>query len=247
VKRPSLLCAAAAALAAGLCLFSCSSDSSRKAAAITGLLLVKQQVENQLKNRMDGLSAQVGAFSRVVASDRDFSMKVLVEKDRSAPEVTGFAPRYMEAMGLSVLSLVNSRDTLLSCGQFPASAGGPAPVLALRDNAPCFVMDNVKGTPAVLTLQAQARFTILDSVFFATGGVIVDDNFCSSFSLPQGYSLLCKQGGTVTGMKHVESISDVKDNMIVLNNAPHPAVSVPLPYAGAGEPPFLVIFADKPL
>lgn len=227
-------------------LFIHCSPHSAKDKAIADLLLVKQQVEQQLKNRMDGLAGQMTAFSKVVAGDRDFSMKVLVEKDLSAPEVTEIAPRYMEPMALSLLSLVNSRDTLLSCGHFPASAGGPAPGARLPDDTPAFVSDNVRGT-TVLTLLARARFTILDTVFFATGGVIVDENFCARFSIPGGYRLLCKQGGSVIGMQHVESISDIKDNVIVLNNKSYPAVSVPLPYTGSGAAPELVIMVEKPL
>jgi hypothetical protein len=208
--------------------------------------MIKKQVETQLANETNRLAAQLGAFSRVVAGDRDFSMKVLVEKDRSASEVTEIAPRYMGPMALSMLSIVNSRDTVLSCGQFPASAGGPSPVAGRLGDSAAFVMDGVKGV-TVLTLQMKVRFTILDSVFFAIGGVIVDENFCTRFSLPQGYRLLCKQGGTVIGMQHVESISDVKDNMIVLNNASYPALSFALPFAGNGSAPCLVITPDKPL
>jgi hypothetical protein len=227
----------------------CCFGRSAKDRAVSELLPVKKQVEDQLKNRMDDLNGQVAAFARTVAGDRDFSMKVLVDKDRSAPEVTEIAPRYMEPMALSVLSIVNSRDTVLSCGQFPASAGAPSPVAGLPGGSAAFVMDNVKGA-TVLTLQAKARFAILDSVFFAIGGVIVDQNFCSHFSLPQGFRLVCKQGGTVTGAlggQHVESISDVKDSVIVLNNASYPAVSITLPYAGSGPAPCLVIMSDKPL
>ena len=224
----------------------CCSCRSAKEQAVSDLLPVKKQVEEQLKNRMDGLSGQIAAFARMVAGDRDFSMKVLVEKDRSASEVTEIAPRYMEPMALSVLSIVNNRDTLLSCGQFPANAGGPSPVAGLLGDSAAFVMDNVKGV-MVLTLQAKARFAILDSVFFAIGGTIVDETFCSCFSLPQGYRLLCKQGGTVVGVEHVASISDVKDNVIVLNNSSYPAVSIALPYAGSGSAPCLIISTDKPL
>jgi hypothetical protein len=203
------------------------------------------QVEAQLKTVTDGLTSQITAFSRAVAADRDFSMKVLVEKDRSAPEVTDIAPRYLEPMALSALSIVNSRDTILSCGQFPANTGGPSPVAGILGSSAAFVIDNVKGS-TVLTLQAKERFAILDSVFYAIGGVIVDANFCSRFSLPRGYRLLCKQGAAVIGMERVESISDVKDNMIVLNNVSYPAVSIVLPFAGSGPPPSLIIIPDAP-
>jgi hypothetical protein len=237
----------AALFAAGLplALFIHCSPGSAKDRAVAGLLSVKKQVETQLKNRADGLAGQVAAFSRVIAVDRDFSMKVLVDKDRSAPEVTELAPRYMEPMALSMLSIVNNHDTILSCGQFPASAGGPSSAAALPDSAFCFVMDNVKGR-AVLTLQSRARFTILDAAFYAIGGVVVDDKFCAALVLPPGYRLFCKQGGAVIGMENVESISDVKDNAIVINNKTYPAVALSLPYAGVGNRPCFVIISDSP-
>lgn len=204
---------------------------------------VKQQVETQLANVTAGFVAQVNAFSRVVANDRDFSMKLLVEKERSAPEVSEMANKYMEPMGFSLLSLVNNRDTLLSCGQFSASVGGPAPEYRLLAGKAAFILDNVKGQQ-VLTLQAQTKFTILDTVFFATGGVIVDDGFMARFSLPAGYKLLCKQGGTIIGMQGIGSISEVKDNSVVVNNKTYPAVAITLPFAGGGAPPIFIMYCE---
>jgi hypothetical protein len=248
VSRSRLFSACLPACIAAALLLSCS-ERSAKDKAVSDLILIKKQVEAQLKNCEDRLVAQIGAFSRVVAADRDFSMKVLVEKDRSAPEVTELAPRYMEPMALSMLSIVNSHDTILSCGQFPASAGGPSPVsVLLGGTAFSFVMDNVKGRP-VLTLQTKAPFTILDTVFCAIGGVVVDDNFCASLVVPPGFRVICKQGGAVTGApgaQNVESISDVKDSAIVINNTTFPAVSLPLPYVGTGAQPSLVIMSNSP-
>ena len=192
---------------------------------------------------MNAIAVQVEAFGKAVAADRDFSMKVLVDKDESAPEVTDMAPRFIGPMALSLLSVVNNRDTILSCGQFPASAGGPSQVAGLLADTPSFIMDNVKGV-SELTMQVKARFTILDSVFFALGGVIVDDAFCGAFSLPPGDRLLCKQGGLVIGMPDVQSISDVKDDAIVVNNKTYPAVSIALPFSGVGVAPSLIIVAD---
>ena len=58
-------------------------------------------VEKQVMDKSLHLSDQLAAFSRIVAADREFSMKLLVENNRSAPEVTEIAPRFMEPMGLS--------------------------------------------------------------------------------------------------------------------------------------------------
>jgi len=55
-------------------------------------------VEKQVLDKSFHLSDQLGAFSRVVAADREFSMKLLVENNRSAPEITEITSRFMEPM-----------------------------------------------------------------------------------------------------------------------------------------------------
>jgi hypothetical protein len=211
------------------------------------LAFVKQAVERQLAGRMDLLSGQIAAFAGVVAADREFSMKLFVDKDRSAPEVTEIAQKYLGPMALSVLSLTDSQYVILSCGHFPANTGTVFPAAGKLSVAPSFVMDNVKGEN-VLTLQAKARFTILDTaVFFACGGVIVGKDFLSRLACWPGYSVFVKKGASVIGMDKVESISEVKGDTILLNNRAYFAAAIPLPYAGDGDPPALLVVSDKPL
>lgn len=204
---------------------------------------IKHQVEVQLANVTSGIAAQVAAFAKVVANDRDFSMKLLVEKERSASEVSEVANKFMEPMGFSLLSIINNRDTLLSCGQFPASVGGPAPEYRSLAEKAAFILDNVKGQQ-VLTLQAQAKFTILDTVLFANGGVVADDAFMARFTVPAGYKILLKQGGTIIGIGGISAISEVKDNAVVINNKTYPAIAINLPFAGGGTPPAFIIYCE---
>jgi hypothetical protein len=204
-------------------------------------------VEKQVLDKSLHLSDQLSAFSRVVAADREFSMKLLVENNRSAPEITEASPRYMEPMGLSVLELADSQHVLLSCGQFPANAGTlVADKEALLTDKGVFIEDNVKGQK-VLTLQANVRFKILDAGFYCTGGLIVDENFVSRMSPGNGFRLLLKQGQKVMGMDNVESISDVKDSTIIINNKTYQAMSFALPFAGSGDPPFCILINETAL
>lgn len=204
-------------------------------------------VEKQVLDKSFHLSDQLGAFSRVVAADREFSMKLLVENNRSAPEITEITSRFMEPMGLSVLEIADSQHVLLSCGQFSANAGtSAADKEALLNDKGVFVQDNIKGQK-VLTLQANIRFKILDAGFYCTGGLIVDENFVSRMSPGNGFRLLLKQGQKVMGMDTVESISDVKDSTIIINNKTYQAMLFSLPFAGQGDAPFCILINENAL
>jgi len=204
-------------------------------------------VEKQVMDKSLHLSDQLSAFSRVVAADREFSMKPLVENNRSAPEITEIASRFMEPMGLSMLEIADSQHVLLSCGQFPANAGtSTADKEALLNDKGVFIEDNVKGQK-ILTLQALIRFKILDAGFYCTGGQVVDENFVSRMSPGNGIRLLLKQGQKVMGMENVESISDVKDSTIIINNKTYQAMSIALPFAGPGDAPVCILINEDAL
>jgi hypothetical protein len=226
-------------------LFSCQSLKKQNESAYKELAFVKQSVEKQIASQMDLVAAQLAGFAAVVAGDREFSMKLLVEKDKSAPEVTEIAQRYLGPMALSILSITDSQYILLSCGHFPANAGSAFESARMLGDKPAFIMDNVKGE-TVLTLQSKARFKILDAVFYACGGTIAGKDFLARLTCWPGYSILIKQGATVLGMEKVESISDIKDSTILLNNARYPAASIVLPFAGTGDAPLCIIMSDKP-
>jgi hypothetical protein len=233
-------------LASAALLPGCRSPKSQAGGVSPELAFVKQAAEQQLANQMDLLSRQIGGFAGVVAADREFSMKLLVDKDKSAPEVTEIAQRYLAPMALSILSITDSQYVILSCGHFPANTGTVFSAARSLGATPAFIADNVKGE-TVLTLQAKARFTILDTaVFYACGGLTVGKDFLARLVCWPGYSILVKKGATVIGMERVESISEVKDNTILLNNTAYPAVSISLPYAGDGDPPALIVVSNKP-
>jgi hypothetical protein len=227
------------------CLFTCQSQRKQNEATYRELAFVKQSVEQQINSQTDCIARQIAGFASVVAGDREFSMKLLVEKEKSAPEVTEIAPRYLAPMALSILSITDSQYVLLSCGHFPANAGSAFESARMLGDKPAFIMDNVKGE-AVLTLQSKAPFKILNAVFFACGGMAVGKDFLARLSCWPGYSILIKQGTTVLGREKVETISDVKDSTILLNNVRYPAASISLPYAGEGDAPLCIVMSNRP-
>ena len=209
------------------------------------LNIIKAVIEKQIQNESQRISDQLAAFSRVAAADRDFSMKLFVEGNRSAPEVTDLTHRFMEPMGFSLLEIADSALSLLSCAQFPASTGTKvASKASMLDEKALFIVDNVKGQKA-LTLQAKVRFKILDSLFYCIGGRIVDDAFISRLSPGNGFRMVLKQGDKILGMNNSQSISDIKDSTVSLNGTVYPAVSIPLPVAGQGEAPVLILISEK--
>ena len=224
-------------------LVSCK-PTAKQAGAQQELFDLKAMVEKQIQNEAKRISDQLTAFSRVAAADRDFSMKLFVEGNRSAPEVTDVTHRFLEPMGFSLLEITDSSHVLLSCAQFPASTGTKvADKAALLGEQAKFIYDNVKGQK-VLTLQSQIRFRILDTLFYCSGGRIVDDAFVSQMSPGNGFRLVLK-GYRVMGMNNAQSISDIRDSSVVINGTVYPAASIALPFAGQGEPPVLLLIDEK--
>ncbi len=244
-KPRSVSMAVLIACAVGL-LFGCGPQQKTAAAATPEIGLVASAVQRQLSARMDLVQRQVAGFAGAVAADRDFCMKLLVDKDKSAPEVTEIAQRFLAPMGFSVLSVIDSQYVILSCGHFPANAGTVFSAARSLGAVPAFIMDNVMGQ-SVLTVQAKVRFTIIDTaVFFACGGITADKDFISKLACWPGYSLLIKQGTTIVGSEKIESISDVNNGAILINNKSYPAAVIPLPFVGPGDQPTLIVVSNKP-
>ncbi len=240
IRSIVFLCAAASACA----VFSCK-PPARQAGPHEELFALKALIEKQIRTEARRISEQLTAFSRVAAADRDFPMKLFVEGNRSAPEVTDFTQRFMEPMGFSLLEIADSSQTILSCAQFPASTGTKiADNAALLGDEARFVYDNVKGQK-VMTLQAKVRFRILDTLLYCLGGRIVDEAFVAQWSPGSGYKLIYNIGNTVFGATGAPSDSDITDSTAALGGVVYPAVRISLPYAGQGDAPALILISEK--
>lgn len=241
IARRGLVCGLVAA-----CLTITCKHKPAARADSAGLTAMREVAQRFIQHECDGLTDRLSAFSRVLTADRDFSMKLLVENNRSAPEVTDFTPRYMEPMGFSLLEITDAQRVLLSCGQFPASSGTSIAEKAgnLTDQAQ-FVNDKVQGR-AALTLQTQLRLKIADSVLYCSGGLIVDDRFVNSLPLANGFKAIIRQGGTIIGLGPGASVSAGTDSTITINETTYRAATIALPFSGGGEKAVLIIFDERP-
>jgi len=200
-------------------------------------------VQKQLNEISDQIKERLASFTEGIGADRDFSIKLLVENDRSAPVIAESAIRYRGAMGFSLLELTDSTGLILSSGHFPASAGSNAgDKLSLLSDKPVMMEDNVMGMQ-VLAWQAKKAFKIAEIPFYAMGGLTVDDELLQTLSPRDKISVLLKRGDDIMGMQDVRSISEVKNNEIIINDKKYPAVEIELPYKGDGEMPKLIVVA----
>jgi hypothetical protein len=209
------------------------------------IVLCKEEVSKRLRELSDDIGARLSAFASEVAGDQLFSLRLLAESNRSAPEVTAKAGQFIKPMGFSVLTILDSASFILSSGDFPASAGNSALQKAvLLADQPKFIVDHIMGK-SVLTLQAKRTIRIVDSIpFFVLGGIVIDDTVLARISPREGVVVLLKQGSVVTGMPGVKTITDVKDEKIVINDKEYGAFQVPLPFAGEGEAPVFIVTVD---
>jgi hypothetical protein len=199
--------------------------------AVVELIHTRQAIQREIADISLQLVQQLSALGTAISKDRDFSMKLLVERDPSAPEVTELASKYMTAMGLQVLDVTDDKHTVLSSGHFPARAGvSAAAKVELLGPEAIFVIDDLRGVP-VLTLQAKAAFTCADVPFYCMGGIVADSAFLRRLSPREGVRVLLKRGAEVTGVDSVTTMSEVKNNSIIINDETYLAASLSLPTA----------------
>ena len=202
-----------------------------------------------VQKRLGELDAQIErrleAFAEVVAGHKEFSLRMLVENDRSSPVVTEMAPQFMKPMGFGVLEIVDSTFTILSSGHFPANRGNSSgeKVRQLRD-APALCSETIMGRRE-LTLQSRKRFTIADFPFYAVGGLPVDTALLGMLSPGGSVRLLLHADGEYLGMDSVASISEIKDNHIIVNDQTFLCRRFDLPAMVDGNAASLFVLVEK--
>ena len=205
------------------------------------LATMKETVQRRLSEMSDDISNRLKMFSQEVASDQLFSLRLLVENNPSAPEVTNKAVQFLKPMGFSLLDVADSGYTLLSCGQFPASVGTSVEEKGVQlSETPVIIPDKVMGKD-VLSFQAKYPFRIAESLrFFAIGGIIIDEAWLRKLAPREGVTILLKKGASVMGMEDVRTISEVKDGNVLINDKEYQAAEIPLPWIGGGDAPSLI-------
>jgi hypothetical protein len=241
---------AAAGILGGLLVFAFVSHRTAplpRQQAVMELLHTRAAMEQALAGRGAALTRQLRAFAEQVAGDRDFAMKLLVETDRAAPEVSEFARRFMAAMDFALLEIADSAGVLLSCGHFPAAAGNSvASKTALLDTQAVFLLDNIRGEEA-LTMQAAVTVTLGETTRLTCGGGwVVDQTFLDGLAPPPAVRVLLRAGPHSIGLDSVSSMSAVTDNTIIINDTTYLAAALPLVYRGEGAAPELLLAGGLP-
>jgi len=202
-------------------------------------------VKKQLQLIESNIVSQLSAFADAVEADRIFSLKFFFENDKSSPEVVDIAGLYMKAMGFTALKVVDSKSAIISSGHFPASAGidVSAQVHSILLN-PVLVYENIMDRH-VLTIQAKKDFRIADSLFYAVGGIEINQSFFDKLAPWDKVKVFMKHGADYIGMDNIKSISEIKDNKIIINDKEYFATSIPIVSANRGNESFLIVVVEK--
>lgn len=219
-------------------------SSEKVSVHIAKLHQIEMTVQKNMRLISMDIDKKLSFFADAVADDRVFSLRLLGEQDRSSPDVTQFASRFIKPMGFSVLDIVDSSAMVVSSGAFIASAGGlvSEKISALGKN-PGFYKDKIMGE-MVLTFQAKKAFRMADIPFFVSGGCRVDKGFLEKLAPDDSCGLFIKVGDEIIGNDTIRTVSDLKDHKIIINDKEYDAAIIPLT-SEASITPQLVVYLNK--
>jgi hypothetical protein len=206
------------------------------------------QIEITVQKNMRLISTEIESklisFADAVAGDQVFSLRLLGEQDRSSPDVTQFASRFIKPMGFSVLDIIDSSSMVVSSGAFIASAGGSVTEkISALGKKPGFYMDKIMGK-VVLTFQAKKAFLMADIPFYVSGGCCVDKSFLEKLAPDDSCGLFIKVGEEIFGNDTIRTVSDLKNHKIIINDKEYDAVVIPLA-SDAAITPQLIVYLIK--
>lgn len=211
------------------------------------LIFTEQCVKKSLDNVYLSIQEQLTNFADLIASDRDFSISIFVENNSSSPTITQMAPNFIKPMGFSFLEIVDSLGVILSCGNFPASAGNSIKEkLASLSEEVTVYKDNIKGKP-MLTLQARKSFKIADFKFYVMGGFLLDERLLKILLPGKNVLLILKHGSEYVATENIGSVSSVKNNIVIINDKEYPASEIALPVAEKNDSFSLLVVLKIPL
>ncbi|MBN1308386.1 MAG: hypothetical protein JXA18_10745 [Chitinispirillaceae bacterium] len=220
-------------------------NHAKSAADLERLHFAEQTVQKRLNDLSVRIESRLKAFADVVASNNNFSLRLLVENDRSSPVVTETASQFLKPMGFSVLEITDSSRSILSSGHFPASAGNRSVHTdGHLSGEAAATMENIMGTPT-LALQAETDFSIAGFPFHATGGLAIDNGLLARLAPNDNVALLLKKGGDYIGMDNIHSISSITDRHIIINDKKYPASEIEIPSTGIDEKVSLIVLLKK--
>ncbi|MFP4015293.1 MAG: hypothetical protein ACLFVQ_14485, partial [Chitinispirillaceae bacterium] len=193
--------------------------------------IARKTVQTRLDDLNKEIRVRLSAFAEVLQNDRAFSMKLFLEKDRSSDVVREAAIRFRKPLGFSFLEITDNNGEILSCGHFPARAGLSSEEKARSlTRTPTVYVDKYKGEQ-VLSYQAKETFQLLDSPLNVIGGIRINEELLQKLGEYASARVILKDGMTIIGMDDIHSISEIRNNRIIINDRQYEAASITLPSA----------------
>ena len=193
-------------------------------------------VESAWETLSRDLVSRLEAFAAALENDRDFAMKLLVERDPADPAVTQQAPRAMPLLGFDVLGIADEEFRLLSSGHFPPSAGTVQafPVGQLGSSPQCLPY-NIRGESVDVVL-ARTSFSIAGSTWHVFGGYRIDSSFAARLvPWPAVRIVIRGESGTVATFA-LETVSEPDGMSVIINDTTWRAAGIELPTLPPGVP-----------
>ncbi|MDO5575692.1 MAG: hypothetical protein Q4F84_01320, partial [Fibrobacter sp.] len=81
--------------------------------------------------------------------------------------------------------------------------------------------------------------------FVAVGGIEINEDFLKKLTPCDGVRVLLKHENDYSGMDDIRSVSEIKDNRIIINDKEYLAVQIEISCIGDGESPKLIIILEK--
>ncbi|MFP4164970.1 MAG: hypothetical protein ACLFQB_14960 [Chitinispirillaceae bacterium] len=203
--------------------------------------IAHQTVRTRLDDLNQEIENRLSAFAEVLQTDREFSMKLLLEKDPNSQKVKKTAQRFIKPLGFSFLEITDENGEILSSGHFPASAGQSSKkkVNALN-GSPSTFLDKFRGEQ-ILTYQAKKAFQLLESRLNVIGGIRFNEEFLEELGEYASAKVILKDGMTIIGKDDIHSISEMRDKKIIINNREYDAASIPLPSADGADRTLIIL------
>ncbi len=182
-----------------------------------------EMTSSSLKNKLSAFEEDIQNFSDVLSSDRAFTLRLIVERDRTAPEVKGITEKYLPLLRLDYLKITDTRDRELS------SAGPEIDTVHSEPDEPgrVYLREVSADSERVLAFEYSVPVDISGKKLLCRGGRILDSAFLSGI-LPPSAGGIVKKDSVVITSREVSTISELRDNSIVIDNTTHPALSLEL-------------------
>ncbi len=89
-------------------------------------------------------------------------------------------------------------------------------------------------------------FSCAGKKLYTIGGIKVDEDFISQLKPYDDIHIVFRQGKEILGMENIETMSEISDNKIIINDKTWLATSHSLSWAGEGSSPEILILREEP-